>query len=172
MSFYSAEFIKALKKELQEHPRSRSFSTLAHVYYTEGDLEKAKSLCLEGLKYHPSSFAPYLLLADIYITQKDFDLALKALNQAQDIQPNNAKLYEKMATIYIKKGQLEQTLQAYKRLLLIQPHHQVALDYVSYLEKIIRPQKAFSVSASNQEKMNKLNQILARVNKHIQQKGL
>ena len=172
MSFYSAEFIKKLKKELKEHPRSRSFSTLAHVYYTQGDLEKAKSLCLEGLKYHPSYCPPYLLLADIHLAEKDFDLALKTLNQIKEIQPNQAKVYEKLATVYIKKGQLEETLQTYKMLLLIQPHHQMALDYVSYLEKIVRPKKAFSAKASSQEKLAKLNRILARVNKHIQQKGL
>lgn len=173
MAFYSAEFIKTLQKELQNKPRSKSFSTLAHVYYTEGEIAKAKSLCLEGLKYHPSYCAPHLLLADIYFTEKDFDQALKALNQAQALQPNNAKIYEKRAHIYTKQGLIEESLRAYKMLLVVRPDHQVALDYVSYLEKIVRPKAVVSVSsASSQEKLIKLNQILARVNNYIEQKGL
>ena len=173
MSFYGSEFIKELEKDLQKNPKSKSFSTLAHVYYTEGELSKAKSICLEGLKYHSSYISPYLLLADISLKENDMDKALNFLNRAKEISPENVKVYEKMAHIYTKKGQLEESLKTYKILIAIQPHHQMALDYVSYLEKII-PQKASpaEVSSKSQKKLIKLNQILARVQNYIQEKGL
>lgn len=173
MSLYKEGLLKELEENLKKHPDSKSFSTLAQIYYDRGDKSKAKSLCLEGLKRCPSHLPAYLLLAEIEIKEGQIDTAIQYLNKAKEIQPKHPGIYEKLAQVYTSQGKVEEVLQAYKTLAMLQPNNQMALDHISYLEKIAVPTQPLQNKDSlSQKKLFKLNQILARVDNFIQKEGL
>ena len=190
MALYSPYLIKKLEKELEKDPRSKSFCALAYIYYKQGDVQKAKELCIQGLSHSPSYSKALILLAEIHYKENQLDEALKLLNQAQGLNPDNPNIYKKLAQIYKKQSQAEKALKAYKMLAFLSPNDVEAAASVQHLEKILRPplilseNKAEALPAESQnksplkklsfkqnQKLIKLNQILAHVENHIGQRA-
>ena len=194
MDLYSPQLIKKLEEEITKNPQSKSFSSLAHIYYKTGEIEKAKELCLQGLKHHPSHSQALILLAEIHYKKNQWDEAVQLLNQAKELNPDNPHIYKNLAQIYKKQNQPEKTLLAYKMLVFLSPNDSTAVASVQHLEKILRPplvfleeknlsikndltgnedtvRKSQKLSEKQNEKLMKLNQILARVENYIEQQA-
>ena len=196
MSLYSPRLIKKLEEDIKKNPQSRSFCSLARIYYKQGDIQRAKRLCLQGLKHSSSYSQAYILLAEIYYKENQLDEAVKLLNKAKELNPENPHIYKNLAQIYKKQKQPEKTLKAYKMLAFLSPNDSTAILSVQHLEKILRPPlvssfdqqielpkkesarepsrpsalfKGQTLSKKQNLRLIKLNQILARVENHIEQ---
>ena len=184
MALYNPLLVKRLEQILKKEPDSKSFCALAHIYRSQGELEKAEKLCLEGLIYHPSYSQAYLLLGEIYRDQKQIEKAIKFLNKAKELNPDNPNIYKNLGEIYKKQGDMEKTLNAYKMVLLLKPEDKTAILTVKHLEKIFvrditvpeqtensKKEKKLSssktVSEQENQKLTKLNKILARIENYI-----
>ena len=193
MVLYSPRLIKKLEEDIKKNPQSKSFCSLAYIYYKQGDIQKAKTVCLQGLKHCPSYSQAYILLAEIYYKENQLSEAIKLLNKAKELNPDNPHIYKKLAQIYKKQNQPEQTLKAYKMLAFLSPNDSTAILSVQHLEKILRPslisssgkkerlqEESFAtknknlllkqkISLKQNQRLIKLNQILARVENYIEQ---
>ncbi|MDE0091896.1 MAG: tetratricopeptide repeat protein [Oligoflexia bacterium] len=194
MVLYNPRLIKKLEKELKKDPQSKTFCVLAQIYYKQGEMQKAKSVCLQGLEYHPRYSQAYVLLAEIYYKENELTKAVKLLNQAKELNPENPHIYKNLAQIYKKQKQPEKALNAYKMLAFLSSNDSTAISSIQHLEKILRPslivpsereelsKEEGNVSQSKNEsvekvklsqkqnkKLMKLNQILARVENYIEQ---
>ncbi|MBC6415520.1 MAG: tetratricopeptide repeat protein [Bdellovibrionales bacterium] len=155
MTFFSDRLIYQLENNLKKNPASKSFAVLAQIYYEQDRYKKAKELCLEGLKYHPSHSSALLLLGQIYMDEKNNKKALKYLNRARIVVPSNPKVYEKLIQLYTRQNQLELTIETYKIFLILQPDNQMAIDMLSYLQGFIPSKRvSFNLLHSIFEKEN------------------
>lgn len=160
---------------MKKEPGSRSFCSLAQIYYSQGELEKAEKLCLEGLIYNPSYSQAYVILAEIYRDQDYMEKAIKCLTRAKEFNPENPNIYKNLGEIYRKQNDLKKTLQAYKMVLFLKPEDKTAISTVQHLEKIIsgstdrgqvkgdKQKNLKTLSNKESQKLAKLNKILARV---------
>ena len=177
MALYNPQLIKKLENELEKDPKSKSFCVLAQIYYRLGEKEKAKIICEEGLNHHAFYSPAYVLLAEIYYTNNDFSKAIELLNQAKELDPDNPNIYKHLAQIYKKQKQPEQALQAYKMWAFLEPTNSTALLSFQHLEKMLNPtvavqkkissSKKTALSPKQEDRLKKLNQILARVDNYI-----
>lgn len=188
MALYNPLLVKKLEEILKKDPSSKSFCSLAYIYRSKGELEKAEKLCLEGLVYNPSYSQAYVLLGEIYREQKKMKKAIKVLNKAKELNPDNPNIYKNLGEIYKKQNDMEKTLDAYKMVLFLKPGDKTAVLTVKHLEKVLgrhltaQSQKesgekeaklSFSKPLSEKEsqRLAKLNKILARVENYIDQKS-
>ncbi|MCZ0932238.1 MAG: tetratricopeptide repeat protein [Oligoflexia bacterium] len=187
MALYSPHLIKKLEEDLKKDPSSKSFCALAHIYHKQGDIQKAKLLCFQGLSHHPAYSQAIILLADIYYKENQLSEAVKLLSRAKELSPDNPHIYKNLAQIYKKQNQPEKTLKAYKMLAFLSPNDSTAVMSVQHLEKILRPslvlsdpakeqskdesllEKAQKLSSKQNQRLVRLNQILARVENYIEQ---
>ena len=200
MDLYNPHLIKKLEEDIKKNPKSKSFSILANIYYRKSEIQKAKELCMEGLKHHPFYSPALILLSEIHFKEEQYDLAIKLLNQAKELNPENPRIYKNLAQIYKKQKNAEKALSAYKMLAFLSPNDSTAISSAQHLEKILRPplvsvddnklsakkEQAESVLSEKEkletyqqekltkhqkEKLIKLNQILARVETYMEQTG-
>ena len=175
MDLYNPLLVKKLEENLKKDPGSRSFCSLVQIYYSQGELEKAEKLCLEGLVYNPSYSQAYVILAEIYRSQGHIEKAVRYLTRAKEFNPENPNIYKNLGEIYRKQNDLKKTLQAYKMMLFLKPEDKTAISTVQHLEKIVSgsadgeqkkgdKQKFLkTLSEKENQKLAKLNKILARV---------
>lgn len=187
MALYNPLLIKKLEEHLKKDPRSKSFCSLAQIYFAQGELEKAEKLCLEGLIHNPSYSQAYVILAEIYRKKNQVEKAIPLLIKAKELNPDNPNVYKNLAEIYKAKNDLEKTFNAYKMVAFLKPDDETAIKTVQHLEKVMAGQateskqtteqqkegKVFSKALSEKEKQKlaKLNKILARVEKHINEQS-
>ncbi len=187
MALYNPLLVKKLENILKKDPNSKSFCALAHIYRSEGDIEKAENLCLEGINHNPSYSPAYVLLGEIYKDQGKTDKALKSFNKAKELSPDNPNIYKNLGEIYKKQNDMEKTLSHYKTALFLKPEDKTAILTVRHLEKILGQhltepdsttsdkkempefysQSQKNLSVKQIQKMAKLNKILARVENYI-----
>jgi len=170
MALYNPLLVKKLEEHLKEEPGSRSFCSLAQIYYSQGNLEKAEKLCLEGLIYNPFYSQAHVILAEIYKDRGHMEKAIKCLAKAKEFNPENPNIYKNLGEIYKKQNDLEKTLQAYKMVLFLKPEDQTAIFTVQHLEKVISgsaDKKQVKEGKQNSSKtfLDKKSQKLARLNK-------
>ena len=176
MALYNPLLIKKLEAHLKKDPGSKSFCSLAQIYFSNGEREKAERLCLEGLIYNPSYAPAYVLLSGIYKSQGLMEKAIQMLNKAKELNPDNPNIYKSLGEIYKKQNHLEKTLSAYKMAAFLKPGDKTAVAAVRHLEKMTptflttsdlaqnsKTKAVRPLSAKESQKLAKLNQILARV---------
>ena len=187
MALYNPLLIKKLDEHLKKDPCSKSFCSLAQIYFSSGELEKAEKLCLEGLVHHPFYSPAYVVLSGIYRRQGRIEQAIQLLTKAKELNPDNPQIYKSLGEIYKKQNDIEKTLNAYKMVMFLKPGDKTAVETVRHLEKVIdhpltEPDLAKdskkdaqpsskSFSKKESQKLAKLNQILARVEIHINQQS-
>ena len=168
---YNPLLIKKLKETLKKDHKSKSFFTLAHIYRSQGELEKASKLCFEGIVYHPFYAPAYVLLGEIHKEQGELEKAIHFLNRAKELNPDNPNIYNNLGQIYNKQKNIEKTLSAYKMVLFLNPKNKTALLTVKHLEVVLSGQKPERLPTTEEEKKSrklmKLQKILARVETHI-----
>jgi len=178
MALYNPLLIKKLKEHIQKNPKSKSFCTLAQMYFSMGDLEKAEELCDQGLKHHPSFSQAYVILGQIYKSQDKLEKAIQFFNKAKALNPDNPHVYKNLVEIYKLQNNLEKTLEAYKMINALLPEDQTAVSHIQHLEKLInssdvaknlKPSSQVSLSEEKIRRLARLNQILARMEVCIQE---
>ena len=171
MPTYNPLLIKKLEQTLEKEPQSKAFCTLAHIYRSQGEREKAMKLCFEGLIYHPFYAPAYVLLGEIYKDQGLLEKAIHFLNRAKELNPDNPNIYNSLGQIYNKQKKIEKTLNAYKMVLFLKPKDKTALLTVKHLETVLGGQKPEQRPTTEEEKKNQklihLQKILARVENYI-----
>ena len=188
VALYNPLLVKKLEEHLEKDPSSKSFCSLAQIYHSKGDLEKAEKVCLEGLIYNPSYSQAYVVLGEIYRSQGKIKKAIKCFIQAKECNPDNPNIYKNLGEIYKKQNDIEKTLNAYKMMAFLKPGDKMAMSTVQHLEKMVVEQwivpsqteggkketKAFSKTLSEREsqKLSKLNKILAHVEIYIDKQSI
>ena len=184
MTLFNPLLVKKLEEILKKDPASKSFCSLAQIYCSQAEFEKAESLCLEGLVHNPFHSQGYVILGEVYKAQGQIEKAIKILNKAKEFNPDNPNIYKNLGEIYRKKNDMEKTLNAYKMLSLLKPEDKTANSTIQHLEKafgkqLIKKNQAESGKQQTQspfskalplksnQKLVKLNKILARVENYI-----
>ena len=191
MDLFNPLLVKKLEEILKKDPSSRSFCSLAQIYFSQSEFEKAEKVCLEGLVYHPSYSQAYVILGEIYKARGDVEKAIQVLNKAKEFNPDNPNIYKSLAEIYRKQKDLEKTLNAYKMLSFLKPEDKTARISIPHLEKVLNLQLVQKGSGGSGEavsekqttasyenlslkergKLLKLKQILARVENYIKRES-
>ena len=186
MDLFNPLLVKKLEEILKKDPSSKSFCSLAQIYCSQSEFQKAERLCLEGLVHNPSYSQGYVILGEVYKAKGELEKAIKVLNKARECNPDNPNIYKNLAEIYKKKNDLEKTLDAYKMLSFVKPEDKTARASIPHLEKVlgyqlvkkglkgegqnISEKKASaynSLSLKKKEKLLKLKRILARVENYM-----
>ena len=90
----SARYIPVLESRLAANPRSPVFARLASYYLTEGKVDRAVELCVEGLKQFPQYPAAHLVLGKAYETQGRHVEAMLEYRKVQRAVPDNPAVSE------------------------------------------------------------------------------
>ena len=179
VALYNPLLVKRLEEHLKKDPSSKSFCSLAQIYHSKGEWEKAEKVCLEGLIYNPSYTQAYVVLGEIYKSQGKIKKAIKCLTQAKERNPDNPNIYKNLGEIYKQQNDIEKTLNAYKMMAFLKPWDKTAISTVQHLEKMLsrqwiapkpaeRDQKELkTLSEKESQKLLKLNKILAHVENYI-----
>lgn len=179
MALYSPDLIKKLEENLKKDVQSQSFCSLAYIYYKQGDVHKAEKICQQGLEHHPSYSPAYILLAEIKYKEDKLDKAIDLLNKAKELAPNNPSIYKLLAQIHKKRNESEKTLEAYRMVVFLSPNDSTALSSFHHLDKILNTfssddkkdkilENKKKLSLREEQKLEKLNKILVRVESYIQ----
>ena len=176
MALYNPLLVKRLEQELEKHPESKSFCSLAQIHFANNELKKAEQICLKGMAHNPSYSPAYILLSRIYKKKGQSTQAIQLLNQAKELNPDNPNIYKILGEIYKQQKDLKNTLKAYKMVAFLKPEDQTAQAIVQHLEKLLasplseKPSQTTSKESSfrplnrkDSQKLALLNRILARV---------
>jgi len=90
----SARYIPVLESRLAANPHSPAFARLASYYLTEGKVDRAVELCVEGLKQFPRYPAAHLVLGKAYEAQGRHVEALLEYRKVQRAVPDNPTVAE------------------------------------------------------------------------------
>lgn len=137
MALYNPRLIKKLQEHIKQNPESKSFCSLAQIYFDKGEWEKAEKICLEGLVYNPSYSPAHIILGEIYKDQGKIEKAIQCFTRAKGFSPDNPNIYKNLGEIYRKQNDMEKTLKAYKMLAFLKPGDKTALSVIQHLEKVI-----------------------------------
>lgn len=103
--------IEALKKLLQEDPRSLAFVTLAEEHNRVGQHDEAADVAQRGLLSHPDSVAGRLALAVAEAERDNVREALEQIKRALIIDQENPKALALMGSILLKRGLAKRAVQ-------------------------------------------------------------
>ncbi|MEQ8979749.1 MAG: tetratricopeptide repeat protein, partial [Deltaproteobacteria bacterium] len=107
----SYERIDALKKLLEDDPRSLAFVTLAEEHNRVGQHAEAAAVANRGLLSHPDSVAGRLALAVAEAEQDNVREALEQIKRALLIDQENPKALALMGRILLKRGLAKRAVQ-------------------------------------------------------------
>lgn len=113
--------IQALTQRLEDNPESMLFARLADRYLKMKEIDRAKELCLKGLKNHPDYATAHFVLAKIHYTQKQFDEAEKRLKKVFLLEPNFLAAHKMYADLMIEIGWQKSSEMSLRRILEFDP---------------------------------------------------
>ncbi|RME15656.1 MAG: hypothetical protein D6797_06175 [Bdellovibrio sp.] len=156
----SPEFIEKYQILYTQNPASKVFAPLAEAYRKMGWLEKAKNLCEEGLKHHPTFASGHLEFAKVLLDMGKRKEAISHLKKATQLSPENLKAQELLAESLLKEKEPEEALKAFKMLLFLNPHHKRAQQAVKKLESLTA--KDFEPESFNLKPLSELRKEWAQ----------
>jgi len=74
---------------------------MAHIYFNEGDMEKAKALLEKAVQLNPNDYQVHNNLGVVYAAQGHTERAIQQLNKSLRIWPNNRSAYYNLARCYV-----------------------------------------------------------------------
>ncbi len=101
-----AELAK-LEHAFATHPTSEAYKPLAEAYLGMGRFMEAMVVCKKGVKAHPNTPDPRVLLAKVYAEQGKEKKALEELLGALQVAPNDKSLLRHVALLQFKTGDAE-----------------------------------------------------------------
>lgn len=101
-----AELAK-LEHAFAADPASDAYKALAEAYLGMGRFMEAMVVCKKGVKAHPSSAEPRVLLARVYADQGKDKKALEELTAAIGVAPNDKTALRLMGALQIRSGEAD-----------------------------------------------------------------
>src|SRR5437764_6410499 len=99
-----AELAK-LEHAFATDPSSEAYRPLAEAYLGMGRFMEAMVVCKKGVKAHPNSSDPRVLLARVYADQGKEKKALEELNGALQVAPKDKGVLRFMGALQLKTGE-------------------------------------------------------------------
>lgn len=124
------KLIEYLESRLKENPHSLLFARLADLYIENGEIDKAITLCNEGIKDHPSYSTGYFILAKAYIQKKEYDKAESALKNALSYDQQYLSAHKLLGDMLLKAGWENLALDHYNAILEIDPFEEKVKEIV------------------------------------------
>lgn len=112
MSTTSAKTLSPSELAKLEHafatdPASDAYKPLAEAYLGMGRFMEAMVVCKKGVKAHPTSADPRLLLARVYAEQGKDKKALEELTSALQVAPSDKQLLRMAGNLQLKTGETD-----------------------------------------------------------------
>jgi len=82
----------------------------ALIHYKNGQLNKAKDICIEILKIDPDNFDALYLLAILALQFKNYLKSAEIISKAIKIKPNHSEAYNIQAIVLVHLKQLDEVL--------------------------------------------------------------
>jgi len=95
----------------------------ALTLFQNGQLNKAKDICLEILKAQPNNFDIFHLLALIAFQTKNYLKSVEIIDKAIQIKPNNAEVYDFKAIVLIHLKKFEEAIKSWNCAIQIKPDY-------------------------------------------------
>ena len=95
----------------------------ALTHYKNGQLNKAKDICIEILKINSSSFDALYLLAVIALQFKNYLKSTEIISKAIKIKPNHFEAYNIQAIALVHLKQLEAAIESWSQAIKIRPDY-------------------------------------------------
>ncbi|HZA50675.1 MAG TPA: tetratricopeptide repeat protein, partial [Myxococcaceae bacterium] len=101
-----AELAK-LEHAFATDPGSHAYKALAHAYLAMSRYMEAMVVCKKGVKAHPQSSEPRLLLARVYAEQGKDKKAIEELNAAVQLFPSDKTVLRTLGALQMRAGEPE-----------------------------------------------------------------
>ena len=121
---------------LDEDPNSQIFAALAEAYRKKGELDKAFTICRNGLKVHSKYGSAHLVMAKINLDRGLYDWAEIELNAASEIDGNTRPIEVLFAEIFIYKGEFQKAINKLKKLHIADPTNEQVKKLLDIAKKI------------------------------------
>jgi tetratricopeptide (TPR) repeat protein len=125
--------IAKCEKILAADNNSQIFAALADAYRKKGEINKAREICLEGLKNHPKYSSARVVLAKIHISDGNFTAAREELNRAIESSGRSRAIDILEAEIYIRLGKETEAKVLLERLYSSDPEDELVLNLMSMI---------------------------------------
>ncbi|MFC1590541.1 tetratricopeptide repeat protein [Candidatus Omnitrophota bacterium] len=130
------EFLHAaLKKDLNQGYRTKTYHALGKVCIERNDIDKAIRFFEKALEITPSYINSLNALGDLYFRKKEYGRAVRCFRRAAEISPDSAEYHSNLGTAYIMLGEDVKALRHWRRSLELNPDQPNILGYVSKAEK-------------------------------------
>jgi tetratricopeptide (TPR) repeat protein len=111
-----------LQQALAKDPTyAATYSQLAKLYYSAGDVEKASDAISQALARNPYQPDSLYVEGEILEKQGNLDQALAAFERATLVNPKEADAYFEMGAIYQQRNDRERAVAAYKKAVELSP---------------------------------------------------
>jgi len=136
--------VSQLEKVVTRSPGSPAFARLADIYRSQGQVDKAISLCENGVKANPIYPTGHLLLGRCYFEMERVDEALAEFETVLKLDWKNLFALKIMGDIQAQKGQRERAARFYKRASDIDPFNVAVRDMFRRFEKYYSEESAIT----------------------------
>ncbi|MBL8025839.1 MAG: tetratricopeptide repeat protein [Fibrobacteres bacterium] len=136
--------ISHLEKVVSRSPGSPAFARLADVYRSQGQVDKAITLCEDGVRANPIYPTGHLLLGRCYFEMDRIDEALSEFETVIRLDWKNLFALKIMGDIHAQKGERESAARFYKRASEIDPLNVSVRDMFRRFEKYYTEEKIVS----------------------------
>lgn len=133
--------------DINYHQNGDVYSSLAEIYKSQGDVEKAKATLNEGFTKYPTSQGILVSLINIYMESNDDPAkVLELIRTAQANEPTNASLHYAEGNVYKNLGDLENAIKCFYKSFEIDPNYVFGIYTVgsTYFDKAIEVQSAIN----------------------------
>lgn len=155
--------IAKCEKILAADSNSQIFAALADAYRKKGETNRAREICLEGLKIHPNYSSARVVLAKIFISNGDFTGARQELNKAIESSGRSRAIDILEAEIYIRLGKITEAKVILERLYSSDPDDELVLNLMSMIgeEKAAKKDARYLNEKMSQKRNYTLSDIVS-----------
>lgn len=108
--------IAKCRKILDIDPNSQIFAALAEAYRKKGELEKAFSVCHNGLRIHSNYGPAHVVMAKINLDRGLYDWAEAEVEKARQVEGNTRAIDLLLAEIHLYKGNYQTAIKLLRKL--------------------------------------------------------
>lgn len=134
---------------LDDDPNSQIFAALAEAYRKKGELDKAFTICKNGLKVHSKYGSAHLVMSKINLDRGLYDWAEIELKEAAKIDGNTRPIEILFTEIFIYKGEFQKAINKLKNLHAADPSNEQVKKLLDIAKKI--PEEQTVIMQSKKE---------------------
>ena len=120
--------LAAVERILEEDPDSLAFARLASMYLEQGDTERAKAICLQGIETHPFYANGYIVLAKCHRAEGTVQEARRGLKQVLRLDPDSLAAFWELSRINEEEGRTSLVVRNLTRILQREPLNDTVRD--------------------------------------------